>query len=208
MAVPRLRTGARLSRYATSVLGLMCLWVGACKSALPQPAASPPPIQRIAPEVVPVAYRLPEVEELPPPGTNAVAPEEIYSLTPLPLDEAVRLAMRDNPRLRQKSAEAAASRANADVAFAPFLPEINTGFRYSGFSSPVFPASAFVGASAPASVTNFMFAEAGVQYTLADFGRRAGHYNQAVNRRGSKSRPRFVLARRWPLRRPKPTCTC
>jgi outer membrane protein TolC len=41
-------------------------------------------------------------------------------------------------------------------------------------------------------VGSFVLAEAGVQYTIADFGRRAGHYGQAVHRSRSQS---LALAR-------------
>lgn len=100
----------------------------------------------------------------------------------LSLGDAVAIALRDNPRLRQLSARASAARAHSDVAFAPFLPEFGTSFRYSGFSVPVLPGGSFVPASLSTGVTSFMIAEAGVQYTITDFGRRAGRYGQAVHR--------------------------
>ena len=204
MAAARLCTGDRLSRYATSGLGLMCLWVGACKSAPAQVTTSPPPIQRVAPDVVPVAHQLP-AEALPPaadtaapeaihairplpgaalplPRTTAATPEEVTALRPLTLDEAVRLAIRNNPRLQQQSLEAVAARASADASFAPFLPEIGANVRYSGYTSPVLATGTFFGASAPVSLTNVMLAEVGIQHTLADFGRRTGRYTQATSR--------------------------
>jgi outer membrane protein TolC len=100
----------------------------------------------------------------------------------LSLDDAVLIALRDNPRLRQLSARASAARASSDVAFAPFLPEFGTSFRYSGFSTPVLPGGSFVPASLSTGVTSFMIAEAGVQYTITDFGRRSGRYGQSVHR--------------------------
>ena len=87
-----------------------------------------------------------------------------------------------NPRCA-KWALAGAARATADVAYAPFLPEFGTSFRYSAFTQPVLPGGAFVPASLPAGVESFIVAEAGVQYTIADFGRRAGHYGAAVHLR-------------------------
>jgi outer membrane protein len=99
----------------------------------------------------------------------------------LTLEEAVALGVRDNPRLRQLAAQFQAARANVDIAHAPFLPEMGTSFRYSAFNTPVLPGGSFVPASLSTGVFNFMIAEAGVQYTIADFGRRAGHYGQAVH---------------------------
>jgi len=100
----------------------------------------------------------------------------------LSLDEAVAIALRDNPRLRQLSARAAAARAQSDVAFAPFLPEVGTSIRYAGFSTPILPGGSFVPATLTTGVTSFMIAEAGAQYTITDFGRRAGKYGQSVHR--------------------------
>ena len=100
----------------------------------------------------------------------------------LTIDEAVATSLQDNPRLRQMAAHARAARANTDVAYAPFLPEVGTSFRYSAFNIPVLPGGSFVPASISTGVTSFSIAEAGVQYTIADFGRRAGHYSQSVNR--------------------------
>jgi outer membrane protein TolC len=61
------------------------------------------------------------------------------------------------------------------------LPEIGTSFRYSAFNVPVLPGGSFVPASLSSGVNSFAIAEAGVQYTLLDFGRRSGLYAQSVN---------------------------
>ena len=100
----------------------------------------------------------------------------------LGLEEAIAVGLRDNPRLREAAAQAQAARAGADIAFAPFLPEFNTGFQFSGFNAPVIPGGAFVPASLNAGVYAFSLAEAGVQWTLYDFGRTAGSYGQALSR--------------------------
>ncbi len=104
----------------------------------------------------------------------------------LTLDEAVAIGIRENPRLRQMAAQSQAARFNADIAYAPFLPELGAGFRYSAFSAPVLPGGSFVPASLSSGVNNFTIAEAGVQYTIADFGRREGYYGQAVHRSRSQ----------------------
>ena len=108
--------------------------------------------------------------------------QDVLTATMMTLDEAVTWGLRDNPRLRQMSAYAAAAQAGADVAFAPFLPDFGASFRYSGFNLPVLPGGSFVPASLSAGVTSFTIAEMGVQYTITDFGRRSGRYGQAIHR--------------------------
>jgi outer membrane protein TolC len=59
---------------------------------------------------------------------------------------------------------------------------VSTGYRYSGFNAPVIPGGTFVPASLNAGVYAFSLAEAGVQWTLYDFGRTSGGYGQALSR--------------------------
>lgn len=135
-----------------------------------------------APAETPSADPLPIAPEpLPPPMAEAIAAIETIAL-----DDAVAIGLRNNPRLRQMSAQSWAARARADVAYAPFLPEVNGGFRFADFNSPVIPGGSFVPASLPTGVDSFTLAEIGVQYTIYDFGRRAGHYDAAVYRSRSQ----------------------
>jgi outer membrane protein TolC len=99
----------------------------------------------------------------------------------LSLEQAITFALENNPRLREASARVEAAKAGVDIAFAPFLPEANTSFRYSAFNVPVLPAGSFVPVSLNGGVTSFTIAEAGVQWTVYDFGRRSGHYGQAIS---------------------------
>jgi outer membrane protein TolC len=99
---------------------------------------------------------------------------------PLSLEDAIGFALQNNPRLREAAARVEAARAGAEIAFAPFLPEANSGFRASDFNVPVLPGGSFVPASLAGGVTAFTLAEAGLQWTLYDFGRRGGRYGQAV----------------------------
>lgn len=142
------------------------------------PASLQTRVPRPLVEAVPAPLNAePATEQLPPPtSAPALAP------TSLSIEDAVALGLSDNPRLRQLAAQSRVASANADIAFAPFLPEIGTGFRYSAFTSPVVPGGSFVPASLPQGVESFAIAEIGVQHTIADFGRRAGHYGQAVHR--------------------------
>jgi outer membrane protein TolC len=138
---------------------------------------------RSEPELLPALPKGPIAPEQLPSTIGELAPEE----SALTLDQAVSWGLRDNPRLRQMAAQTQVARANADIAYAPFLPEVGTSFRYSGFTQPVLPGGSFVPASISSGVQSFMLAEAGVQYTIADFGRRAGRYGQAVHQSQSQS---------------------
>jgi outer membrane protein len=192
-------------RYTATRWGLLCallialILLSGCKSAPRRAAASPQPSTAApfhapaARNVVPAAYQAPAVPPillLPPPSSAATTPELLppaptetspaaFALTP---EDAVALGLRENPRLRQMAAQSQVAWANADVAYAPFLPELGTSYRYSAFNTPVLPGGSFVPASLSSGVNSFSIAEAGVQYTIADFGRRAGHYGQAVHR--------------------------
>jgi outer membrane protein len=98
------------------------------------------------------------------------------------LDEVVATAVDQNPRLRQAMARVSGASAGVDVAYAPFLPQVGAGFRYADFSEPVLPGGSFVPASLSEGVESFVIAEAGMQWTLYDFGRTQGRYGQAVDR--------------------------
>jgi outer membrane protein TolC len=162
-----------------------------CKSSRQSTIAARPPVtqQTVQPVAPPAMAPTPQqaaqqtaaIEPLPPTSSETAAEEVLPAEVLLSLDEAVATSLQDNPRLRQMAAHAQAARFNTDVAFAPFLPEIGTGFRYSAFNVPVLPGGTFVPASLSGGVNSFVIAEAGVQYTLIDFGRRTGHYTQAVN---------------------------
>lgn len=141
-------------------------------------------------ECLPAAPRLEDPNELAFTPTNATPVAEPERL-PLPgadrpdamtLEETIALALAQNPRLSQAMARLGGASAEADVAYAPFLPQIGTGFRYSDFSAPVLPGGSFVPASLNSGVKDFLVAEAGVQWTLYDFGRTQGRYSQAVER--------------------------
>ena len=109
-------------------------------------------------------------------------PEPLDEAPPLTLAQAVALGLQSNPRLYEAAARVQSARANAQIAYAPFLPTVGTSYRYSAFSQPVLPGGAFVPASLNSGVTSFNIAEAGIQWTLYDFGRTAGRYAQAEDR--------------------------
>jgi outer membrane protein len=136
-------------------------------------SSAPPPAAHSDAAVLPTSYQTSPVTRLPP------VEQSSFRLT---LDAAIAFGLANNPRLREASAQVSAARATADIAFAPFLPVVGTGFRYSAFNLPVLPGGSFVPASLNGGVTSFAIAEAGIQWTVYDFGRTAGHYGQAVDR--------------------------
>lgn len=171
------KTGRPLT-FGIAFLAAATLLAG-CQATAPRAAPTPPPSTPApaAPDsVLPVSAQLPMPRPMSPiPGADGECPE-------LGLAEAIALGLRDNPRLREVAAQAQAARAGADIAFAPFLPEVNAGYRYSGFNQQVIPGGSFVPASLNSGVYAFSLAEAGVQWTLYDFGRTAGTYGAALSR--------------------------
>jgi outer membrane protein TolC len=113
-------------------------------------------------------------------GEDAPADDPVFSLT-----DAIAFALRNNPRLRAGQAAVARAQGQEQVAFAPFLPEMDLFSRYGGTSATLSPgAPGPVGgilASGDGS-RGFVQAEVDVQWTLWDFGRTAGHHGQAVAR--------------------------
>src|SRR5262249_29927414 len=165
----------RKKTLAALLLG--CLLTG-CRN-VPHEVALPPQTsdQALLDRVIPASR--PSAEE---PLAAPSASEEVGEGDgPLTLAAAIDFALRNNPRLRQASARVRAARAGEDIAFAPFLPDVGAHYRYSAFNVPVIPGGTFVPASLNGGVTNFSIAEAGVQWTLYDFGRTAGRYGQAVS---------------------------
>jgi outer membrane protein TolC len=98
------------------------------------------------------------------------------------LAEAIAYGLRHNPRLLQASAQVAAAREGAEIAFALFLPEFNYHYIFAGFNKQVIPGGAFVPASLARGVYSYSLNEFGIQWTILDFGRRAGRYGQAISK--------------------------
>ena len=57
------------------------------------------------------------------PSRDPPEADPVESEAPFSLAEAIAYGLRDNPRLQQASAQVAAAREGAEIAFAPFLPE-------------------------------------------------------------------------------------
>jgi outer membrane protein len=123
-------------------------------------------------------------EVMPPPGDSASQLTSLAfdSLPPLPLPEAIRFGLRNNPRLRAALAAIERARGEEAVAFAPFLPQVDLLNRYVATGKSTLP-----GAPGPTGVVNVTQighyqvyqGELQLQWTLYDFGRTAGRYGQA-----------------------------
>jgi outer membrane protein TolC len=101
------------------------------------------------------------------------------------LPQAIAFGLRNNPRLLAALAAIERARGQEQVAFSPFLPEIDFLSHVGVTSGAMGPASA--GASGIILATNFDThsygqAELQLQWTLYDFGRTAGRYRQAEAR--------------------------
>jgi outer membrane protein len=179
MDIRRAGNGRTTRRRRMAIPILAAVFLAGCDALRPR-IALPPAVSDQAVQ----ARVLPVVPEATPPKAGDAPPPPLPPPPdkPLNLEEAINFALKNNPRLREAAARVESAQAGVDIAFAPFLPEAGTHFRYSAFNLPVLPGGSFVPASLSAGVTSFSIAEAGVQWTIFDFGRRSGHYGQAVSR--------------------------
>jgi outer membrane protein TolC len=101
------------------------------------------------------------------------------------LADAITFALQNNPRLRSARAAIERARGQEQMAFAPFLPQVDLLGQYGVTSATLAP-----GIPGP---TGFLLAngfgtrtygetEVGLQWTLYDFGRTGGRYRQAIAR--------------------------
>lgn len=110
------------------------------------------------------------------------AAEPIESGRTFALGEAIDFGVQNNPRLTVAMAAIDRARGQVDVAFAPFLPEIDF-LSHSAITSPVLgpaPAGATGIVEGSAIATHeYAQAELQLQWTVYDFGRTAGRFHQA-----------------------------
>jgi outer membrane protein TolC len=102
---------------------------------------------------------------------------------PLGLDEAITLAFQLQPRLRFFQEAIAQAQGRGQIAFAPFLPQISFLSQAFFAQNPTRPADAFP-VPAPEfgdapGYSNYQINELFMQWTLWDFGRTYGRYQQA-----------------------------
>ncbi|MFO0844229.1 MAG: TolC family protein [Gemmataceae bacterium] len=103
----------------------------------------------------------------------------------LTLPQAVEAALLQNPRLGAYRAAIEREAGKADAAFAPFLPQIDVLMRGIKVNENIGPgAPGIVGGVLPKSGVPYSLAqtELQVQWTLYDFGRTSGRWNQALSR--------------------------
>jgi outer membrane protein TolC len=120
-------------------------------------------------------------------GRVESAPSSSGKLEPttFALPDAIAFALRNSPRLR--SARAAIERASGQeqVAFAPFLPQIDLLGQYGVVSATLAPGipgnEGFIFPNG-FGTRSYAQTEVGLEWTLYDFGRTGGHYRQAVAR--------------------------
>src|SRR5262249_50653816 len=113
------------------------------------------------------------------------------------LPEAVAFGLQNSPRLRAAYAAIERAQGQGQVAFAPFLPQIDL-LTHAGITSKALgPAAAgATGIILPSAPGEHSFAQAEfqLQWTLCDFGRTLGRYRQA-GARASIAQLRYDRAR-------------
>jgi outer membrane protein len=124
------------------------------------------------------------------PAETVVKPGDPSQRSPDPptifaLGDAIAFALRNNPRLRSARAAIEQARGQEQVAFAPFLPQIDVFGQYGAVShnlAPGIPAQeGFLLATTPGT-RSYAQTELALQWILYDFGRTGGRYRQAVAR--------------------------
>jgi outer membrane protein TolC len=105
--------------------------------------------------------------------------------TTFALADAIAFALRNSPRLRSARAAIERAQGQEQVAFAPFLPQIDLLGQYGVVSSTLAPGvpgnEGFLLASG-SGTRSYAQTEVGLEWTLYDFGRTGGRYRQAVAR--------------------------
>lgn len=99
------------------------------------------------------------------------------------LPEAVAFALAHNPRLRAAAAEVDRSTADEQIAFAPFLPQIDLFNRLAGTDANLSPGAPGLTGSILTQGRGghgFVQSELQMQWTLYDFGRTAGRYGRST----------------------------
>src|SRR5262245_55282604 len=155
--------------------------------------ASPSPVHLVAAEP---AQALPTPPQPDRTVQNSTTPEVLAETAgqPLPLDDAIALAFQRQSRLRVYLEGIQQAAGQSDLAFAPFLPMVGTGYSVGGFDLnvggrpvPVGPLPGFTvlppGFALPVGLninTGYELAELKLQWLICDFGRRLGRYNQSL----------------------------
>jgi outer membrane protein len=113
-------------------------------------------------------------------NTNLQSEPTIFALP-----EAIAFALQNSPRLRSARAAIGRARGQEQVAFAPFLPQIDLVGQYGDVSATFAPGiPGNEGFLLPSAFGNRSYAqtEVALEWTLYDFGRTGGRYRQAAAR--------------------------
>jgi outer membrane protein len=114
------------------------------------------------------------------PAADASPPADVFSLR-----QVVDFGLQNNPRLPAALAAIERARGQEDVAFSPFLPQIDY-LSHAAITSPALgPAAAGATGIILSSATathEYAQAELQLQWTLYDFGRTCGRYRQSQAR--------------------------
>jgi outer membrane protein TolC len=105
--------------------------------------------------------------------------------TTLTLADAIAFALQNNPRLRSTRAAVEGAQGQEQVAFAPFLPQVDLLGQYGISSDNLGPGTpGYTGFLRAVNDQPHSYQETivGLQWTLYDFGRTGGRFRQAVAR--------------------------
>jgi outer membrane protein len=113
-----------------------------------------------------------------PPASRGLEPER----TIFTLQDAIAFALDNSPRLRSARAAIERARGQEQVAFAPFLPQIDLLGQYGIVSdtlAPGIPGNEGFLLADGTGTRHYAQTELGLEWILYDFGRTAGRYRQA-----------------------------
>jgi len=193
---------ARYSTFAAVALRAsrrMCVWMlpllGAGCAPWDRPLPIPPEVSEtgVATRItIPRDLDVNPSESVVEPGTPGPQPTEPpASGAPEPartvftLHDAIAFALHNSPRLQSARAAIQRARGQEQVAFAPFLPQVDLLGQYGIVSSTLAPGvpgnEGFILADGTGT-RRYAQTELGLEWILYDFGRTAGRYRQAIER--------------------------
>jgi outer membrane protein TolC len=144
----------------------------------PSPSKDPPDITQVV-----ASFAVADVSQSPgaaSPAADASPPADVFALR-----QAVDFGLQNNPRLPAALAAIERARGQEDVAFSPFLPQIDYLSHVAVTSPALGPAAAgATGIILPSATATHEYAQAELQlqWTLYDFGRTCGKYRQSQAR--------------------------
>src|SRR4029077_21209751 len=116
---------------------------------------------------------------------QSAGPGPSVEATTFALPDAIAFALQNNPRLRSARAAIQRAQGQEQVAFSPFLPQIDLLGQYGVTSSNLGPGTPGYAGFLRATNDNthtYQETEVALQWTLYGFGRTGGRYRQAVAR--------------------------